>query len=124
MKSSAPDSRAITLCWSPLAVTITTGSSRVAGSARKRRQTSWPSMPPLDDRLRARSDHPGLSQAQRIEADRVLVVVLAPFVVWQLVHQREGVAELSRVATIHQKLSRPRGLIGAEIGRLQDRPKR
>ena len=40
MKSSAPASRAGTFSWSPLAVIMITGRSRVDGSSRNRRQTS------------------------------------------------------------------------------------
>ena len=39
-----------------------------------------------DDLLWARLDHPGLVQAQRVEADRVLGVVVAPPVVRDVLH--------------------------------------
>jgi hypothetical protein len=55
MKSSAPAAIARVFSWRSLDVTITTGSTAVAGSARNRLQTSYPSSTGISTSSRTRS---------------------------------------------------------------------
>src|SRR6266446_3278394 len=73
-----------------------------------------------DDLLRARLDHSGFMQAQRVEADRVLGVVLAPIIVWNVFQRLESVIIARGEAAIDEAPRDPRRLSGAEIGRLED----
>src|SRR3954469_23081143 len=57
-RSSAPASIAASFSCSPLAVIITTGRNRDASSVRKRRQTSYPSIPGIRMSSSTRSTPP------------------------------------------------------------------
>src|SRR6266540_4792890 len=74
-----------------------------------------------DDLLRAAFDHPRLMEAQGVEADRILRIVLPPAVVPDILHGLEGVRIGPRVAPVHQELGHPLRLEAADGGCLQER---
>src|SRR2546423_14181532 len=74
-----------------------------------------------DELLRAGLEHPSLVQAQSVEAKRVLGVVLAPLVVWNIFHGLEGIVVPGRVALVHEDPGRPLRLTRAHVGCFQDR---
>ena len=90
-------------------------SSRLS-SLRKRQ-----SVPSAMSCVGAGVDHAGLVQAQRVEAQRVLRVVLAPAVVGQLRQRLERVVVPLREPAIDQTLRGALRLGGAEVGGLEDR---
>src|SRR5688572_17076376 len=59
--------------------------------------------------LRTRLEHPGLMEAQGIEAHRVLRVILAPFVIGQLPDGLERIVIPRRIALLYEELRTPLG---------------
>src|SRR2546425_1365104 len=75
-----------------------------------------------DDRVRAALNDPRLVQAERVETDGVLGVVLPPFAVRDLLQGLQGVVVV--VAPVGDPPGGALGLEGAEVGGLQDGPYR
>src|SRR5271165_892322 len=79
-----------------------------------------PIRPIGDDLLRAGLDHPGFVQAQRVEPESVLVIVLAPFVVRDLVERLQRVIIARGETAIDEPSCGPRRLGDAEVGGFED----
>src|SRR5262249_51209120 len=62
-----------------------------------------------DDLLRARLDHAGLVEAERVEANRVFRAVLPPSRIGDVLESLERVVVASSVASVHEE---PRNLLG------------
>ena len=73
-----------------------------------------------DDLLRTRLDEARIVQTQGIKPDRVLGVLLPPFVVRQLGQRLTCVFVLVDETAIDNGLRDPRRLGSAEVGRLED----
>jgi hypothetical protein len=73
-----------------------------------------------DDRLRGRLDHPCLVEAQGVEADGILRVVLAPSAIGDLLHGLEGERIGGLEALVHEELGGSVRLESAETGRLEN----
>src|SRR2546422_7541997 len=73
-----------------------------------------------EDLLRARLDHPRFVKAERVEAQRVLVILRAPQVVRELLDQLKRVVVLARVALSDDGLRGNGWGRRAEGGRLED----
>src|ERR1700736_3020878 len=76
-----------------------------------------------DDLLRARLDEAGFVQAQGIESDRVLGVVLPPFVVRQPAESLQRIIVSLCKAAIDEQSRSARRLGRAQIGRLENGPR-
>src|SRR6266404_4450714 len=72
-----------------------------------------------DDLLRARFDHTSVAHAQCIEADRVLGVVVAPFLIRNAAQRLEGIVIPRSEPAIDEPLRGPRRFAGAEFGGLE-----
>src|SRR5712692_6317014 len=70
-----------------------------------------------DDLLRARLDHPAFAHPQRVEAHRVLGIVLAPLAERDLLEHLQGVVVAGRLAFIHHELCDSFWLKGTHVGR-------
>src|SRR6266545_6166971 len=77
-----------------------------------------------NDLLRAALNHPHFVEPQRVEADRVFRVVLAPARVGNLPESLRRVGQLSGVPATHDEASRLLWVRGAQIGGLENRPQR
>src|ERR1043166_6270773 len=77
-----------------------------------------------DELLRTALEHTSLVQAEGVKAHRILGVVLAPLVVWNIFHGLEGIVVPGRVALIHKDPGRPLRLTRAHVGCFQDRAQR
>src|SRR5438132_784216 len=75
-----------------------------------------------DDLLRARFDHAGFMQAQRVESEGILVIVFPPFIVRHLAQGLQGIIIAGREAAIHEPLRDAGRVGGAQSGSLQYRP--
>src|SRR2546426_6211733 len=80
--------------------------------------------PLRNDLLWTRLDHPGLVEAEGVEADRILRVVLSPLGVRELLDELNGVVEARGVAAIHHEPRDAVRLKGADVGTLENRPHR
>src|SRR5215472_86356 len=75
-----------------------------------------------DDLLRARFNETRLAHPQRVEPQRVLGVVFAPFVVGVVVQRLQRVVVTLGETAIDEPPRGARRIAGAQIGGLQDRP--
>src|SRR4029453_10845021 len=73
-----------------------------------------------DDLLRARLDHSSLAQAQGIESDRVLGIVLAPFAVGNVLHRLVGVVVTLREPSVDNGARNALGLERTDLIRFED----
>ena len=71
-----------------------------------------------DDLLRARLDEPQFAEPQGLEADRILVIVLSPFVVRELAQCLQRIVVSRGEAVIDETLGGALGHAGAEVGGL------
>src|SRR5215510_11886052 len=76
--------------------------------------------------LRARLDHANLLQLQRVEAYRVLRVVLSPMAIngRHLPHGLEGVFVAGGVTLVYEEPGDAFRISGADVGRFENRPQR
>src|SRR5438045_288122 len=77
-----------------------------------------------DKLLRARLDHPGLAQAERVEAHGVLGVVLPPLAVRQFAHRLSHVLFVRRESQVEVRLHRTVRISSANVAGFEDRAQR
>src|SRR5713101_4287140 len=77
-----------------------------------------------DDLLGGALDQAKLVEAERIEANRILGVILAPSVIGDLLQRLEGILVPLRKALVHNQLCGAVRLEGTDVGGLQERTQR
>src|SRR5215470_6612123 len=75
-----------------------------------------PVSPLSDELLGGALDHPRLVQAQGIEADRILGVVLAPLPIRKLLNGLEGIVVPLHILLVHEEAGGPLRLKRADVG--------
>src|SRR5919108_3006533 len=77
-----------------------------------------------DDLLGDRLDHAGLLEAEGVEADRILRIILSPLVVGDVLHELDGEVIVGRDPLVHEEPGGPLRLTGADVSRSQNRAQR